>query len=234
MLRWVLWTVAAGLAMLVLVFPLRLALDAAELPRLGLTARAVSGSIWNGRIGDLSLGGQELGTFDVQLRPGPLLLGRTAMRFERRDEVQGPLEGTLKSGEGTHGVEGLTGRLATASLLAPVPVEALEFQRVTILFRDGACVQAEGQVSAAAGARLGSLDLTRTLRGPVSCEGKRVRARLASRTGRETLEVLLSESGRYRAFMTLRGLPPGVAAGLGLIGFQNGPEGTSLSMSGAL
>ncbi|WP_205479444.1 type II secretion system protein N [Sphingomonas arenae] len=234
MFRWILWTAAAGIALLVLFFPLRLALDAADLPKLGLTARAVSGSIWDGRIGDLSLGRQALGTFDVQLRPGPLLLGRTALRFQRRDDLQGPLEGTLRSGGGSHGVEQLTGRLATASLLAPVPVDALEFRQVTILFHDGACMKAEGEVSAAAGARLGGLNLTKALTGPVSCEGQRVRARLASETGRETLEVLLSENGRYRAFMTLRGLPPTVAAGLGLIGFQNGPEGTSLSMSGAL
>lgn len=234
MIRWMLWTAAIAAAVLVLFFPLRLALDAADLTRLGLTARAVTGSVWDGRIGDLSLGRQGLGTFDVQLRPGPLLLGRTAMDFERRDEVRGPLAGTLRSGGGAHGVEGLTGQLAAASLFAPVPVDALDFNGVTILFRDGACVKADGQVSAAIGTRLGGLDLMRTLQGPVSCEGQRVRARLASGGGRESLEFFLTENGRYRAFLTLRGLPPEVATGLGLLGFRSGPDGVSLSMTGHL
>lgn len=234
MVRWLAWTLVVALAMLVAFFPLRLALDAADLPRLGLSARDVSGTIWNGRIGGLALQRQELGTFDVELRPGPLLLGRAAMHFERADGLQGPLTGTLISGGAAHGVERLDGRLATARLFAPVPVEALEFSRVTIVFRNGACVKARGQVTAVVGTRLGGLDLTRGLSGPVSCEGHRVRARLASSAGREQVEFFLAEDGRYRAFMTVRGAPPAIAIALSLLGFRGGPEGLTLSMSNRL
>ena len=233
-MRWILWTAAIVLAVLALFFPLRLAIEAADLPRFGLAARDVSGSIWDGRIGGLALGRQDLGSFDVQLRPGPLLLGRAAMRFDRRDELQGPLSGTLLSGGQTHGVEGLTGRLSAALLFAPVPVEALEFDGVTVLFANGACREARGQMTAVVGTRFGGLDLTRGLAGPVSCEGQRVRARLASAGGRESLEFFLAEDGRYRAFMTLRGVPQQVAAPLGLLGFQTGPDGLTLTMSSRL
>lgn len=234
MTRWLLWTAAAALAALVALFPLRLAIDAADLPRLGLSARAVGGTIWDGRIGALALKRQPLGTFDVSLRPGPLLLGQGAMKFERVDDPQGPLTGTLISGGAARGVERLDGRLATAGLFAPVPVEALEFSRSTVMFKNGACVEARGQVTAVVGVRLGGLDLTRGLSGPVSCEGNRVRARLASAGGRELVEFFLAEDGRFRAFMTIKGAPPAVALGLGLIGFREGPEGLTLSMSSRL
>lgn len=234
-MRWLLWMLAAAVAVLFASFPLRLALHVADLPRLGLSAREVGGTIWRGRIGGLALKRQALGTFDVRLRPAPLLLGRAAMRFDRTDqELQGPLSGTLLSGGSAHGVQRLEGRLAAASLFAPVPVEALEFNRVTVVFREGSCVEAAGQVTAVVGTRIGGLDLTRGLSGPVACEGERVRARLASAGGRERVEFFLAEDGRYRAFMTVRGASPELALGLGLLGFSSGPEGLTLTMSNRL
>ena len=233
-MRWALWTGVVALLLLILLFPLRLAIEAADLQRLGLSARQVSGTIWDGRISGLTLNRQELGTFDVRLHPGPLLLGRGAMRFERNDELYGSLDGTLISGGGRNGVEAMTGRLGTATLFAPLPVEALEFRQATILFRDGSCSEARGQITAVVGTRFGGLDLTRGLSGPVSCEGRRVRARLASEGGRESLEFFLAEDGQYRAFMTLRGLAPEVAAGLQMLGFSGGPSGVTLSTSGRL
>lgn len=232
--RWFLWVAAVAAVVLVAFFPLRLALDAADLPKLGLNARQVSGTIWDGRISDLTLDRQALGSFDVMLKPGPLLLGSGAMRFERVQDLQGPLTGTLLSGRSAHGVEGLSGRLATGNLFAPMPVEALEFSRVTVVFRNRMCVEARGQVTAVVGTRIGGLDLTQGLSGPVTCEGERVRARLASGGGREQVEFFLADDGRYRAFMTVRGVAPEVGMALSLLGFRGGPGGLTMTMSGKL
>ena len=172
--RWLIWIVGVGVLALIALLPLRIALGAADLEQLGLTARKVTGTIWSGQIGGLALNRQALGNFNVRLEPLPLLAGRASMRFDRiEDDLQGPLSGLLRSGGATRGVDGLTGRLATAGLFAPVPIEALDFDQVAILFRDGRCAEANGTVTALVGTRIGPLDLTRGMSGPVTCEGDR-------------------------------------------------------------
>ena len=95
--RWLLWSSVIGLIALVLLMPLRVALPASDLQQMGLSARQVAGTIWYGRIAELMLGRQLLGTFDVRLDPAALLLGRIAMPFERLDAAQGPLTGVLRA-----------------------------------------------------------------------------------------------------------------------------------------
>ncbi len=79
--RWAVWTTGIALIAMLLLLPLRIALSAADLGSLGMSARQVGGTIWGGRIGELMLGRQLLGTFDVRLDPAALLLGRIAMPF---------------------------------------------------------------------------------------------------------------------------------------------------------
>ena len=233
--RWLIWVVGIALLAMIALLPLRVALGAADLERLGLAARKISGTIWSGQIGGLTLNRQGLGNFDVRLEPLPLLMGRGSIRFDRiEDELQGPLSGTLLSGGSSRGVEDLTGRLAAGSLFAPVPVEALDFDRVSIVFRNGECVEASGTVTAVVGTRFGPLDLTRGLSGPVSCEGERVRARLASAGGGELVQFYIAEDGRYRAFMTIRGVAPEIGAALSLFGFRPGPDGLTISTANRL
>lgn len=233
--RWLIWVVGVGLLGLLALFPLRVALGAADLERMGLTARKVSGTIWSGQIGGLALDRQGLGNFNVGVEPLPLLAGRASIRFDRiEDQLQGPLSGTLLSGGASRGVKGLTGRLATASLFAPIPVEALDFDRVNIVFRNGECAQASGNLTALVGTRIGPLDLTRGLSGPISCEGDRVRARLASAGGGEFIQFYLAADGRYRAFMTIRSVAPEIGAALTLFGFEPGPDGFTLTTSNKL
>jgi general secretion pathway protein N len=233
--RWLIWVVGVTLLALLALLPLRVALGTADLERLGMTARKVSGTIWNGQVAGLTLNRQGLGNFQVRAEPLPLLLGRASMRFDRiEDGLQGPLSGTLLSGGTARGVKGLTGRLATASLFAPVPVEALDFDQVSIVFRNGRCADASGNLTAVVGTRIGPLDLTRGLSGPVSCEGDRVRARLASAGGSQSLQFTVGEDGRYRAFLTIRGIAPEVAAALTLFGFQPGPDGLTLTTTNQL
>lgn len=227
-LRWALWTFGIGLIALLLLLPLRIALSAADLQQLGLSARQVGGTIWGGRIGELMLGRQLLGTFDVRLDPGPLLIGRVAMPFARIDAVQGPLTGVLRSGGSVAGVEGLNGAIPAANLLGGAPIDALTFTDTTILFEDRRCTQASGRIAANLAIRFGPLGLDRGFSGTLACDGDRVRARLASEAGTERVEFFVSASGQVRGWVTIRSPLPGLDLLLSTYGFRNGPGGLTL------
>lgn len=226
--RWLVWTAGIGLIALLLLLPLRIALPASDLERLGLSARQVGGTIWQGRIGELMLGRQLLGTFDVRVDPAPLLLGRIAMPFERLDPVQGPLTGTLRAGGSVSGVERLSGSMAAGNLLGGAPIDSLTFADTTILFRDGRCHEASGRLTANLAVRFGPLALDRGFRGTVSCDGERVRARMASDAGTERVEFFVSSQGRVRGWITIRSPFPGLDNILSTYGFRPGPGGLTL------
>lgn len=226
--RWLVWTGGIALLALVLLMPLRVALPASDLQQLGLSARQVGGSIWHGRIGDLMLGRQLLGTFDVRLDPGALLLGRVAMPFERIGSTQGPLTGTLRAGGAIRGIERLNGRLPAADLLGAAPIESIDFADATILFRNRRCEEAEGRLTARLALRLGPIDLDRGFTGNLSCEGERVRARLASPSASERIEFFVNADGRVRGWISIRSPLQGLEAILPAYGFTVGPEGLVL------
>lgn len=226
--RWTVWTVAIALVALMLLLPLRVALSAQDLDQLGMSARQIGGSIWRGRIGELMLGRQLLGTFDVRLDPGSLLLGRIAMPFERLDQVQGPMTGVLRAGGTVTGVERLNGSLAASNLLGGAPIDALTFTDTTILFDGKRCAEADGRVSANLAVRFGPLALDRGFSGAISCEGERMRARLVSEAGTEQLEFFVSSSGRVRGWITIRAPLPGLDGLLSTYGFRTGPTGLTL------
>lgn len=226
--RWIVWTLGIGLLAMLILMPLRVVLPASDLQQLGLSARQVGGSIWYGRIGDLMLGRQLLGTFDVRLDPGALLLGRIAMPFERLGSEQGPLTGVLRAGGSVRGVERLNGRMPTGSLLGSAPIDALEVANTTVLFRDGRCEQAEGGLTARLAVRLGPINLDRKFSGTLACEGERVRARLASPGGTEQVEFYLSAQGRVRGWITIRSPLPGFDLILSSYGFRASASGLTL------
>jgi general secretion pathway protein N len=226
--RWAVWTVGIGLIALLLLLPLRVALSAADLQQLGMSARQVGGTIWQGRIGELMLGRQLLGTFDVRLDPGALLLGRIAMPFERLDQVQGPLTGVLRAGGSLTGVERLNGAISAANLLGGAPIDALIFTDTTILFEGDRCAEARGRIAANLAVRFGPLALDRGFAGTVTCEGDRIRARLASQAGTEQVEFFVNASGRVRGWITIRSPLPGLDTLLSTYGFRTGSGGLTL------
>ena len=226
--RWLVWTFGISLLALLLLLPLRVALPESDLQRLGLSARQVGGTIWAGRIGELMLGRQLLGTFDVRLDPGALLLGRIAMPFERLDTVQGPLTGTLRAGGTLRGVERLNGAMPAGNLLGGAPIDTITFTDTTVLFAGGRCSQASGRLAANLAVRFGPLALDGGFRGTIACDGERVRARLASDAGTERVEFFVSSEGRVRGWVTIRSPLPGLDVILSTYGFRAGPDGLSL------
>lgn len=228
------WAWAGGIFLLALLalFPLRVALAMSDLERVGFTARQVAGTIWYGRIGDLQLRAQPLGTFEVQLNPFALLVGRVSMQFNRMDDPQGVLAGRLVSG-GRQGVEKVSGRIDVSQMFAPLPLQALEMQEVTLLFRNGVCVEGSGRIAPVIAAPIPGLaagQLTGTLR----CERERARITMASASGAERIEFYVNAAGGYRGWISIRNAPPDTAAALSLLGFRSGSEGLTLSVDGRL
>lgn len=231
--RWTIWTVViAALAMFALL-PLQVAIGWSDFERIGFTARQIGGTIWYGRIGHLHLRSQPIGTLEVSLDPAALLLGTASMRFNRMDSAEGPLVGQLVAGR-SRGVRSTTGRLAVGDMFAPLPVAALELNDVTVLFRNGQCAEASGSLSPILAAPIPGVELSSALSGKVECDGQRAHVRLDSASGAERFEFYISDSGDYRAWMSVRNEDPAVTATLAAFGFRASPEGLRLSMDGRL
>ena len=230
------WTVVAiGIALLALIafFPLRLALGASDLKRMGFTARQVSGTIWHGRIGELQLRSQPLGTVEVALDPLALLLGKVSMHFERVAHPDGPLEGRILAGS-TRGLVDTNGRIAVADMFRPLPIAALELEKVTIRFRDGQCEAASGRVRPIIAAPIPGLTFDAGLSGAVECDGERARVTMATPSGGQRLEFYIGESGNYRGWMSIRSSRPDLNGALAIFGFRPSPQGMTLTVDGRL
>jgi len=231
--RWLAWLLGIALLALLALFPLRIALDATDVTRAGLTARQVAGTIWYGRLGDLHLGNRPLGTFEVALNPAALLVGRASMKFQRMDGIDGPLDGKLLVGA-RRGVMGVSGRVAVGDVFAPLPIESLQFKDFTLLFRDGLCVEAGGEVTPVIAIPVLGIEFGSGLRGVMECDGERARVTMASPSGRERVEFYVRSSGAYRGWMSVRDAPPDAAIALSLFGFKPSPQGVTLTVDGQL
>lgn len=230
--RWLTWLLGIlGLALIGL-FPLRTALGLSDLERMGFTARQVAGTIWYGRIGSLHLRSQPLGTFEVQLDPLALLIGHVSMRFKRMDDAQGVLDGWLVAGPG-RGIKQTSGRIAAVEMFAPLPIEALELHDVTVLFRNGLCIEAAGRVTPVMAAPVPGVQFA-GLSGTIQCDGERARVEMTSGSGSERVEFYLHSSGRYRGWLSVRATGPDTGAALAVLGFRPSPEGMTLTVNGQL
>ena len=228
--RWAVWTVGIAVLALFALFPLRLAIAWSDLGSVGISARQVAGTIWYGRIGELHIRSQPLGTLEVAAEPSSLLLGNFTIRFERLDSPEGPLGGKLVSGW-RRGIANTSGRIDVGQMFAPVPVGSLDLQDVTVLFRDGQCERASGRISPVVASPIPGVELS-GLSGTVECDGERARVTLDSTTGAERIEFYIHEAGDYRAWMSVRSADPVVNAALATMGFRSSPEGMSLTVDG--
>lgn len=231
--RWLVWFAGIlALAMLAL-FPLRAALGMSDMKRIGFAARQVGGTIWYGRIGELHLRSQPLGTFEARLDPAALLLGTVSMRFDRMDDPDGVLEGRLVAGF-SRGIKDSNGRIAVERMFAPLPIEAIELDEVTMLFRNGNCVRGGGKITPIVSSPVPGVGFGAGLSGTLECDGERARVVMTSPSGGERLEFYVNSDGAYRAWMSVRQAAPEASAALSLFGFRPSPEGLTLSMRGRL
>lgn len=220
---------------LVAFLPLRLALAWFGLDDAGLTARRVDGSIWAGRLTEARLGPVALGDLESHLSPWGLLLGRARISFESRGVVApaAPLHGAVTVSRHGLAADDVTASLATGRLFAPLPVTALDLDAVTVRFRDGACLRAEGRVRATLGGSVAGVPLPATVAGDARCDGAALLLPLASQAGNEGVTLRVTADGAYHAdFVVQPGADPAAAARLASFGFVPTATGQRLSVEG--
>lgn len=231
------WIIAAGallsLVLLVATFPMRLALGWAGASDVGVSARAVRGSVWSAELVDAHLGALPLGTLRASLSPLALLTGETELAFERSDDRLGALAGRLH-GSDPRGLSDVNGTSAMAGGLGAIPVDTIHFEGATARFDNaGRCVRANGRVRLMVAAPIAGLDLSRGLSGPFRCAGGRAEAALASQSGMERLTLSFDGKGVWRARLAINvDRDPTMAAALAAMGFRAAPGGFVLTTSG--
>lgn len=130
--------VALTVVMLVVLAPVTLLTD--RLSRsAAVRATQASGTVWGGEVRLATVQGRGLGTFKVGLSPLALLTGETRMRLSDKASRRSAI---LRNGK-DKGVERLNG----ASTVALEGLDGrIELTNLAVLFRDGQCQRAEGQV----------------------------------------------------------------------------------------
>ncbi|MCM8558194.1 type II secretion system protein N [Sphingomicrobium sediminis] len=216
---------------LAVLFPLRLALGGALGSESPLSARQVAGSIWAGRVGDAMIGPERLGTFDVGLKPLPILTGQQHAMFERLNDPDGPLSGTLLPDPDNPGVIGLSGQLGASRLLDPLPIDSLIFDNATARFENGSCAGASGTMTAVPAGAI--RPLVPSLTGPLSC-AEDGRLQLSLLGGEATLDIFINANGEAESILDIANVPPALAVPLGSAGFISQGNGVRLVGGGRL
>ncbi len=215
--------------------PLRLAVGMAGLEGSRFSAKAISGSVWNGRIEGAQLGPFPLGDLDAGVRVLPLLTGRILMDLER-PPVAGDtgLVATVGKSGNSLLVQDATTVLNLGSQLAPLPASAMELQAVSISFAGGRCQSASGQVRVSLDANIPGLNLKQGLLGNAQCQDGVLVLPLQSGSGMEQLTLKLQGNGFYTARLFLSGNDRAWTLLLPTLGFRSVPDGYAIKVAGQL
>lgn len=219
---------------LLLFLPMRVALGLAGLDRLGVAARDVRGSVWNGRIDQLMLGDMPLGSVRAGLSPVSLLMGRARFDIARRKGLADDVSGALTVGFGRIGVDDVTGSVPLGRTFAPLPVGSLMLDDVSAYYSGDRCGHAEGRVRARMAGQIPGLNLSQGLSGVVACDGDALLLPLVSQSGMEKISLRIWRSGRYTAEMRVETADPALAITLGQAGFANVGGAQMLKVEGRL
>lgn len=131
--------------------PLSFVLRMAGVSDAGLQWSHSAGNIRAGKLTSVRLGDQDLGNLDLTWQPSSLLFGSLGYKAV----IRGPAmtaQSQVRFGFGGVGVEGLTGRVDLASVLAlPANIKrtegVLSLDDISVAFRDGACRKASGRAA---------------------------------------------------------------------------------------
>lgn len=217
--------IVAFLLAAIALLPMRMAFGALSLDRFGVTASAIEGSIWSGRIEQLHVGRINLGTMRASLSPIQLLMGRARIDLSRRNGTPDDLTGAISVSRHSFAIDDATGAVPMEGMFAPLPLSAVDLDDVSVRFTDGVCERAEGKVHARI--RLVGQVLTGSLR----CDGARVLVLLGDGGGPARIELRIAADGSYTgAMVTGAGLGPVLSA----FGLAPGTNGLRLQLSGRL
>lgn len=123
--------------------PMRWAVDFLPLEQHGVRIDSASGSVWNGKLSNVSMRGVEFGDVALQLGPLSLLSGSPAVRFSSDAGLAGA---AAQAGAGVRLTE-LKGRMALSRLQADAPPGSeLVFGDVSLELDGSGCRAASGSV----------------------------------------------------------------------------------------
>ena len=137
------WAVAGAAFLLALVglAPLRMALGWGNADAAGFAAGRVEGTIWSGRLHDVSFRDVPLGEMRASLDP----LGR-GLRVVLHGDVEG--RGRVQLARGGIGLFGVDARLPMSRLAPALPFDGgLSLENLSVDVRDGSCRKAGGRVA---------------------------------------------------------------------------------------
>jgi general secretion pathway protein N len=214
---------------LILIVPLGAAIRLFGIDRAGLSARAASGDMWTGQLASARLGPLALGTARVGLKPLGLLAGRAEIGMNSEQGY-----GRIIAGGGVREIEGVTGQVSLARLLAPLPIESVSLEGASILFRDQSCARAAGLVRATFAPSIGGLSLASGMTGAVRCDGDDLLLPLIGQSALERLTIRIGGNGRWSAILAISSSDPGLTATLAAAGFTATEGGMALRLSGTL
>ena len=215
--------------------PLRLAVSMAGLEGSRFSAKAITGSVWSGRIEGAEFGPFPLGDLDAGVRLLPLLTGRVLMDLER-PPVAGDsgLVATVGKAGSSLVVQDVTTVLSVGRQLAPLPASAIDLQAVSITFAGGRCQSASGQVRVSLDANIPGLNLKQGLLGKAECQNGVLVLPLQSGSGMEQLTLKLQGNGFYTARLFLSGSDRAWTLLLPTLGFRKVPSGYAIKVAGQL
>ncbi|MBQ0770482.1 MAG: type II secretion system protein N [Sphingomonadales bacterium] len=227
--------ILAVIAVALFFLPLRLAVSMAGLEGSRFSAKAITGSVWSGRIEGAELGPFPLGDLDAGVRLLPLLTGRVLMDLER-PPVAGDsgLVATVGKAGSRLVVQDMTTVLSVGRQLAPLPASAIDLQAVSISFAGGRCQSASGQVRVSLDANIPGLNLKQGLLGKAECQDGVLVLPLQSGSGMEQITLKLQGNGFYTARLFLSGSDRAWTLLLPTLGFRKVPSGYAIKVAGQL
>jgi general secretion pathway protein N len=161
----------------------------------------------------------------------PLLLGRARLSLSR-EGADGGFEGAVSVSRHSFGLEDATGEVRTGAAFAPVPINALALDHVSIHFASGQCESAEGRVRATTAGELAGIALPAGLAGDLRCAEGALLVPLSGQSGVGQLELSLRADGSYRIDLILRQPDPTLAPRLAAAGFAPSAEGWKRRIEG--
>lgn len=225
----------AVIAVVLFFLPLRLAVSVAGLEGTRFSAKAISGSVWNGRIEGAQIGPFPLGDLDAGVRVLPLLTGRVLMDLKRPPIAGDPgLVATVGKSGNSLLVQDVTTMLSVGRQLEPLPASAIDLQAVSISFAGGRCQSASGQVRVSLDANIPGLNLKQGLLGNAECQDGVLVLPLQSGSGMEQLTLKLEGNGFYTARLFLSGSDRAWTLLLPTLGFRKVPSGYAIKVAGQL
>lgn len=195
-----------------------------------LTATAITGTVWDGRLMGAEFRGVPLGNLDVGLDGAELLRGRLRLDFAR-DGLRA-LSGRVGTSGKVHVVEALDGPLSLELPFPFNPVLDVDFRNAGFQIDSaGTCLAASGDVSARV-SNLPALGTTPPMKGSFACDQGAFYLPLSTRDDRLRIGVHVWADRRYRADLIVAGQSLPVQLALAAAGFVPGPDGSTMRIEG--